>query len=390
MEPADSRQAVLILGGGPAGLVTALRIVTGGGTAVVVERSRYDEIRIGEHLPPEGISLLRRAGFSGPGDDAHLRCAGVSAWWGGDAPHYMDYLFHPVGHGLNLSRPDFDSWLAEQCRSAGVHLLTGARLINVARTGRGWRAEVQCQDHIRTYEPRLIVDATGPSSAFGRMQGSSIEARDSQVGLIAFRNGRAGADPAGGRVVIESAEDGWWYFAPLRGGRCVCTFMTDADLLATTPGPALARWEDRMHRTVHLRSCVDEYPVLTRVIVRSARSQRLDRMSGRAWIAVGDAAAVFDPLSSHGIAKSVEHGWQAADAALAYLGGAHAALERLSDRFAADFARYEQVRRGYYALEGRWSGAPFWRRRQSGGAASSSSSLSSRVRTPVLIQERLG
>ena len=95
-------------------------------------------------------------------------------------------------------------------------------------------------------------------------------------------------------------------FAPLRGGRCVCMFMTDADLLATTPGSALARWEDRMHRTVHLRSCVEEYPVLTRVIVRSARSQRLDRMSGRAWIAVGDAAAVFDPLSSHGIAKSVE------------------------------------------------------------------------------------
>ena len=235
---------------------------------------------------------------------------------------------------------------------------------------------MQCQDHVLKYEPRLIVDATGPSAAFGRMQGSSIEARDSQVGLIAFRADKAGADPAGGRVVIESAEDGWWYFAPLKGGRCVCTFMTDADLLAATPGSALARWEDRMHRTVHVRSCVEQYPVLTRVVVRSARSQRLDRMSGRAWTAVGDAAAVFDPLSSHGIAKSVEHGWQAADAALAYLGGDQVALQRLADRFAADFASYEQVRRGYYALEGRWSGAPFWRRRQSRGAESPLSSVS--------------
>ena len=366
MELADRRQAILILGGGPAGLVTAFRIVTDGGTAVVVEHSRYDEIRIGEHLPPEGLSLLRRAGFSGPGDEAHLRSAGVTAWWGGEAPQYMDYLFHPVGHGLNLSRPHFDSCLAEQCRSAGVQLLTGARLIKTSRTRRGWSADVRCRDHIRTYEPRLIVDATGPAAVFSRMQGSSIEARDSQVGLIALRASKAGVDPAAGRVVIESAEDGWWYFAPLRGGRCVCMFMTDADLLATTPGSALARWEDRMHRTVHLRSRVEAYPVLTKVIVRSARSQRLDRMSGPAWTAVGDAAVAFDPLSSHGIAKSVEHGWQAADAALAYLGGDHAALQRLSDRFAADFASYEQVRPGYYALEGRWSGSPFWRRRQSG------------------------
>jgi flavin-dependent dehydrogenase len=365
MEPADSRQAVLILGGGPAGLVTAFRIVTNGGTAVVVERGRYDEIRIGEHLPPEGVSLLRRAGFSGLGDDTHLRSAGVSAWWGGDTPHHMDYMFHRVGHGLNLSRPYFDSCLAEQCRSAGVQLLTGARLTTVARTARGWRADVQCGNDIREYEPRVIVDATGPSAAFGRMQGSSIEAHDSQVGLIAFRASNAEVDPAGGRVVIESAEDGWWYFAPLKGGRCVCMFMTDADLLATTPGSALTRWEARIQRTVHLRSRVEEYPVLTRVIVRSARSQRLDRMSGRAWIAVGDAAAVFDPLSSHGIAKSVEHGWQAADAALGYLAGDHAALERLSDRFAADLSNYEQVRPGYYALESRWSGAPFWRRRES-------------------------
>jgi hypothetical protein len=45
----------LIQGGGPAALVTALRIIKGGGTAVVVECGRYDEIRAGEHVPPKGV-----------------------------------------------------------------------------------------------------------------------------------------------------------------------------------------------------------------------------------------------------------------------------------------------------------------------------------------------
>ena len=87
-------------------------------------------------------------------------------------------------------------------------------------------------------------------------------------------------------------------------------------------------------------------------------------MSGRGWVAVGDAAIVFDPLSSHGIAKGVEHGMQAADAILAYLDGDDVALERLSDRFSTEFTDYEQKRIGYYSTERRWPHAPFWHRRQ--------------------------
>ena len=52
MVSAEERPAVLILGGGPAGLATGLRIVRSGSSAVVVERGRYNEIRVGEHLPP--------------------------------------------------------------------------------------------------------------------------------------------------------------------------------------------------------------------------------------------------------------------------------------------------------------------------------------------------
>ena len=167
-------------------------------------------------------------------------------------------------------------------------------------------------------------------------------------------------------MVIESSEDGWWYFAPLSDGRCVCMFMTDADLLAATSGSALARWESYLLRTRHVRSSVEAYPELTRFIVRTARSQRLYRMCGREWVAVGDAAIVFDPLSSHGIAKGVDHGIQAADAVLAYLDGDDDALERLSSQFVAEFTDYEQTRRGYYSLERRWRDAPFWRRRQLG------------------------
>ena len=43
-------------------------------------------------------------------------------------------------------------------------------------------------------------------------------------------------------------------------------------------------------------------------VARSARSQYLDVEFGPGWIAVGDAAMAYDPLSSQGIAKALGHG----------------------------------------------------------------------------------
>ena len=103
----------MILGGGPAGLATALRIVKGGGSAAVVERGCYNGICIGEHLPPAGLALLRSAGFSPPGDDAHLRCAGVNAWWGGrDMAPMLPKLFFLHFEGTSFVAENDDGTLA--------------------------------------------------------------------------------------------------------------------------------------------------------------------------------------------------------------------------------------------------------------------------------------
>ena len=91
MTAVSGRPPILVVGGGPAGLATALALTRHGVPATVIERSAYDDVRIGEHLPPSGVLRLRAiAAGTGLAVEAHAASAGVVAFWGADTASHMD------------------------------------------------------------------------------------------------------------------------------------------------------------------------------------------------------------------------------------------------------------------------------------------------------------
>ena len=90
-----------------------------------------------------------------------------------------------------------------------------------------------------------------------------------------------------------------------------------------------------------------------------AGTAHLDPPVGPGWLAAGDAAASFDPLSSQGILTAVLMGREAArhiDEPAAY-----------AARYGEIVAAYERERRAMYGREQRWPAAPFWARRHEAG-----------------------
>jgi 2-polyprenyl-6-methoxyphenol hydroxylase-like FAD-dependent oxidoreductase len=102
----------------------------------------------------------------------------------------------------------------------------------------------------------------------------------------------------------------------------------------------------------------------------AAPSFRLDPAVGDGWLAVGDAASAFDPISSQGIYKALADGIEAAGAIAAALDGRTGALQDYQSMVADRFAAYWRTRDEFYRMEQRWSAAPFWRKRCERGARS--------------------
>ena len=90
-------------------------------------------------------------------------------------------------------------------------------------------------------------------------------------------------------------------------------------------------------------------------LVVAAGTAHLDPPCGDGWLAAGDAAASFDPLSSQGILTAVLMGAEVArgiDDTPAF-----------AARYQAIVAEYETQRLAIYRREERWPDAPFWARR---------------------------
>src|SRR6185369_6589717 len=177
---------------------------------------------------------------------------------------------------------------------------------------------------------------------------------------------RSAADgDADTRTMVESAPDGWWYTALLPCGRRVVAWLTDADLADRTallsPGGFAARLLESPH--VGARLACFGYELQGRPRGSGAGSARLDRFAGDGWLAVGDAALSFDPLSSQGMLNALYTGLRGGQALAAALAGDRAGIAGYAHRLEAVYGTYLRNRLASYAAEARWAGHPFWRRR---------------------------
>src|ERR1019366_10732148 len=95
------------------------------------------------------------------------------------------------------------------------------------------------------------------------------------VGLLAPGSAASSADPV---LLLEAAEDGWWYSAPLPGGAMVAAYMTDEDAVA---GGAEELWRHKLCAAIYTAARFEGFR-LDALRVRAAGTGRLGWGTGPA------------------------------------------------------------------------------------------------------------
>ena len=358
---------VAVLGGGPAGSATGLALARLGHATVLIERSGYEPGRIGETLPPGVRKPLVELGlWDAFLADGHLPASGIRSAWGRTELHDNDFIFNPYGNGWHLDRARFDALLAREAEKAGVAVRCRTRLISSRQTAAGgWELRIDSAGIPEQIDATFVVDATGRMPAFACRQGARRLVLDHLIGVVGVVPSSNSIDvPDRALTLVESIEDGWWYSAVLPGGRVIVAYMTDADLFAHGSRSRPGFWESRLRQAVHTCQRLGGRARGLRLRAVAANSTILEGAAGHNWLAVGDAAASFDPLSSQGIAMALTSGSRAATVIGDHLAGDRSALQRHTLVLHEQFQRYLDARLEYYRRERRWPHATFWRRRQ--------------------------
>jgi flavin-dependent dehydrogenase len=358
---------VIIIGGGPAGAAAAITLSRRGSRPIVLESRSGPELKVGECLPPTANPLLDRLGLTEHLRQAgHLISHGNRSAWGSSTPTENNFLFSPYGSGWHLDRRAFESTLAERAREEGADWRYGWRLKRCTRRGGTWLLQANTPDGDMHLEAGFLVDATGRAARLARQLGERQIRYDRLVGAATLMEPRASGTSRDSFTLVEAVASGWWYSSQLPSGDLMAAYFTDSDLLDHRAVRKIESWLARLAETDHTWNRVrqgDHRPRGEPVIL-PANTARLSQIAGADWLAAGDAAVAYDPLSSYGISSALGAGLGAGNAIADQLAGDADAIPNYIRTIDRAFEQYLALCRDHYAIEQRWPDEPFWRRRR--------------------------
>jgi flavin-dependent dehydrogenase len=363
------RVDVAVIGAGPAGAAAATALARRGTRVLLVDdapiRRRW---RVGETLAGHAIGPLEALGADSWLEQAQIASTAIASAWGSDDVVVTNAITNPYGGGWHIDRAAFDRMLVDGAEAAGARVWRRTRATALVRDDSGFDLKGDGRGPRRRARAPFIVDATGPARwAARRLGGAVAQNTRRQVGIAAHLVPSAKAEPWSPALLLEACADGWWYSVPVPGGRAVAVFVTDADLLPRGLDVKRA-WRRALAAVENTRERLARYRARS-FQVHPCGTSRVSAVAGPGWAAIGDAAMVFDPLSSRGIPKALESGLEVASALSASRIAPDLLLQEYAGRCEPQFADYYRTLCRYFTRETRWPDSPFWQRRHEWAAA---------------------
>ncbi|MCK1339748.1 FAD-dependent monooxygenase [Bradyrhizobium sp. 38] len=299
---------VLIIGAGPAGAVAAANLAERCLRVAILEKDLRPEAKPGEVLTPNAIPILSHLGLLELIEaNGNLACplTCIDRAWSTAWPNREHFLSHAGGRAWVIDRVALERLLVSRAVLAGADVFLGQHVRGLIRRYGYWSVQTRSSDGPATLRAAFVVDASGRAAPVARRLGAK---RENLFRVLALHVQSAAPDtesqsePAS--LTIEAAAVGWWY--------AVCGPRQTLTCALFTYDPVLARSNAARSTLLAALDDTTTLPRWARELVRSGRVRSVDASPsmlrqpvGEGWLAIGDAAASFDPIASQGLANAL-------------------------------------------------------------------------------------
>ena len=361
-----SDNPIVVIGGGIAGASAILALGQLGLEPVWVTPQTPPGDRVGESLAPAAHRTLKALNVEDVVNaGAHRRSNATFSAWGQDQLVERNAISQINGSGWVLNRGQFEADLVERATHTATPVAT--TLQSFQREGERWALAL---NNGETLDASFLFDATGRSASIGR-QFATLKRTDQLVAAWGVLEQTEALVEPTRATLIEAVDDGWWYAALLPDSRLAVAWFTDPDLVPANLTRDLSVWTRKLTGSRYVQKWIDDadFAPIAPPTLASAGTTWLDPCAGDGWAAIGDAAAAFDPLSSHGMTTALWSGHAAVQALASQQNGNTDAIAEYATMVSKGVESFLTQRARFYGSEKRFQGAPFWDRRQSKAAA---------------------
>ncbi len=360
---------VLIVGGGPSGTSAAISLLLYSDLSVtIVEKSNLSTTKVGEHVSASVLDLTDYLKLDRKEviDQCTVPSYSSTSYWGSDLPSRNDSIFTTENESYQLDRQEFDFMLLKKVVDLGGKVVPRMSCKNYEQTDDNhWTIKATHTEHGEiNINCKYLIDATGRKSNVCRQIGIPTTTIDKLIGVGAFLQANTN-QKIPHRQIIETIEYGWWYTSQLPNNTIAVTLFTDADIISEHKLSETANWNTALAETKHLKHIVSGMISKSpKLYVRDAGSKITNTSQKANFIAIGDAAVSFDPISSMGIGFAMTSGCHAANLVSTQLKvNSNLTSVQYQKDLQNHFMQYLQTKKNYYQQEKRWSSSTFWSRR---------------------------
>jgi flavin-dependent dehydrogenase len=297
---------IVVVGGGPGGTAAAIAAALAGLRTVLLDDNAAGADEPGETLPPGIETVLQKLGVSGDVE----RAAGVR-----HVGHWTDWSgqrrFIRFGgeqdrpwRGYQIRRRTLRQILVRRATDVGVAVRDEKALQPIMRGG----AVIGVKTASDAILSRLLIDASGARHWLARARGDRLE-RFSKRTIAWYGWARSDRASCFAAPVFQISAGRWYWIA-----------QVDADLCSWVG----LDWRNGSVTRLRRPSLLAAFEQLGRERGADVTWRAVTEQGGDGFLYVGDAGAVLDPASSHGVLRALMTGVAAAHQAVRFIKGGYA------------------------------------------------------------------